>query len=78
MDFLKRFEPLFLFLAILGGLNWLVIGLFELNLVAEIFGGGTVADVIYVLVGLAALPLLPRLMDGLQHTGDHRVRPHGA
>lgn len=78
MEFMKRLEPVFLLLVILGALNWLLIGLFELNLVAEIFGGGTVADVVYVLVGLAGIMLLPRLMDAFSHMGEHRVRPYGA
>lgn len=44
-------------LAIIGGLNWGLIGLFRLDLVAYLFGGQTalLSRVIYTLVGLAAI-----------------------
>ena len=52
-------------LLIVGGLNWALVGLFDIDLVALIFGAMTVPTrIIYVLVGLAAvyaLTLLPRL-----------------
>ena len=37
-------------LVIVGGLNWLLVGLFEYDLVAELFGGAdsTLARVVYV------------------------------
>ncbi|WP_011580816.1 MULTISPECIES: DUF378 domain-containing protein [Chelativorans] len=46
-----------LILLIIGGLNWLLVGLFQVDLVASIFGGqeAAVSRVIYVLVGLSAL-----------------------
>jgi len=60
-----------------GALNWLLVGLFEWNLVTEIFGTGTVTDVIYVIVGIAGLMMLPRLFAELR-VGTHRTRPTGA
>ncbi|MCC8063552.1 MAG: DUF378 domain-containing protein [Clostridiales bacterium] len=44
-------------LAIIGGLNWGLIGLFRFDLVAWLFGGsGTVLSrLVYGLVGLAAI-----------------------
>jgi uncharacterized membrane protein YuzA (DUF378 family) len=40
---------------IIGGLNWGLVGLFNFNLVAAIFGDGTfLARMIYILVGIAA------------------------
>ena len=44
-------------LAIIGGLNWGLIGIVELNLVALLCGGqtGAVSRIIYTLVGLAAV-----------------------
>ena len=43
-------------LLIIGGLNWALVGLFEVDMVATIFGPGSPASrLIYVLVGLAAL-----------------------
>ena len=44
---------------------------------AEIFGTGTAADVMYVLVGIAALMFVPRLLEGMHITGRH-THPHGA
>ena len=43
-------------LLIVGGINWGLVGLFNFDLVAEIFGpGSAVSRVVYVLVGLSAL-----------------------
>ncbi|OGY89363.1 MAG: hypothetical protein A2927_02095 [Candidatus Komeilibacteria bacterium RIFCSPLOWO2_01_FULL_45_10] len=43
-------------LLIIGGLNWGLVGLFNFDVVAAIFGAmSTVTKIIYVLVGLAAL-----------------------
>lgn len=50
-------DKIALALAIIGGLNWGTIGLFNFDLVALISGGsGTwMARIIYAIVGLAAL-----------------------
>ncbi len=43
-------------LLVVGGLNWLLVGAFDANLVEMIFGKmPTVVKVVYILVGLAAL-----------------------
>ncbi len=43
-------------LLIVGGLNWAMVGLFDVDMVATIFGQGTPATrIVYVVVGLAAL-----------------------
>ncbi|HTJ99226.1 MAG TPA: DUF378 domain-containing protein [Bordetella sp.] len=48
-----------LVLAIIGGLNWGLVGAFNFDLVAAIFGAGsTIARLVYILVGLAALYLI--------------------
>ncbi|MGE4485460.1 MAG: DUF378 domain-containing protein [Oscillospiraceae bacterium] len=46
-----------LVLAIIGGLNWGLVGIFRFDLVAYLFGGQTssVSRVVYTLVGLAAI-----------------------
>jgi uncharacterized membrane protein YuzA (DUF378 family) len=45
-----------LILVIVGGLNWGLVGLFNFNLVAAIFGAGsTLSRIVYILVGLAAV-----------------------
>ena len=77
MDLLKRLDPLWIALLIVGGLNWAIIALFDTNVVAEIFGTGTAADVMYVLVGFAALMFVPRLLEDMHITGRH-TRAHGA
>lgn len=47
-------------LVIIGGLNWGLVGFFEYDLVASLFGGmdSMVARIIYSLVGLSALYML--------------------
>lgn len=42
-------------LLVVGGLNWGLVGLFNFNLVTTIFGTGTLTNLVYDLVGLAAL-----------------------
>lgn len=50
-------DTLALILVIIGALNWGMIGLFQFDLVASIFGGmsGIVSRIIYTLVGLAGI-----------------------
>ena len=54
-------------LVIIGATNWLLIGLFNFDLVATIFGAMSVMSrIIYVLVGIAGLisiGLYPRIND---------------
>lgn len=44
-------------LAIIGGINWGLVGIFQFDLVAWIFGGSSalLARLVYILVGLAAV-----------------------
>lgn len=45
-----------LVLIIVGGLNWGLVGLFNYNLVATLFGGAPALEkIVYDLVGLAAI-----------------------
>lgn len=46
-----------LILVIIGGINWGLVGLFQFDLVATIFGGAEslLARIVYILVGLSAL-----------------------
>lgn len=46
-----------LVITIIGAINWLLVGLFQFDLVAYIFGGqaATVSRVIYTIVGIAGL-----------------------
>ena len=76
MEYMKRLEPLWLLLLIVGALNWLLVGLFDTNVVTEIFGSGTASDVVYVIVGIAGLAMLPRLFEDL-HLGAGRTHARG-
>jgi uncharacterized membrane protein YuzA (DUF378 family) len=77
MEFIKRAEPVWLALVVIGALNWGIVGLFDTNVVEEILGTGTAADVVYVIVGLAGLAMVPRLLEELR-LGSHRAHPTGA
>jgi hypothetical protein len=54
---MKVLNMIALALVIIGGINWGLVGLFQLDLVAAIFGGpaAPLSRIIYILVGLAAL-----------------------
>lgn len=77
MEMLKRFEPLALFLMIVGAVNWGILGVTggDTNVVTEIFGTGTFTDVLYTLVGVSGLYFVPRLLEAL-HLG-HGPHPRG-
>ena len=77
MEFIKRLEPLWLTLIVLGALNWLMVGLFDTNVVTEIFGSGTASDVVYVIVGIAGLAMVPRLLEALR-LSTNRTHATGA
>ena len=38
-----------------GGLNWLLVGAFDINLVTMLLGAGMATKVVYILVGLATV-----------------------
>ena len=48
-------DRLFLILVIIGALNWLLVGLFQFDLVATLFGGrdALLSRIIYTVVGIA-------------------------
>ncbi|HEX6390086.1 MAG TPA: DUF378 domain-containing protein [Solirubrobacteraceae bacterium] len=75
MEALKRLEPFWLLLVVLGGFNWACIALFDTNVMSEIFGTGTLLDVVYVVVGFAALMLVPMLLSHLRLGEGHRPHP---
>jgi uncharacterized membrane protein YuzA (DUF378 family) len=71
MEMLKRLEPLALVVMIIGALNWGAIGLFDENVIANVFGTGTFTDVLYVIVGVAGLLYVPKVLEGLHIAGPH-------
>lgn len=54
---MKALNLVSLVLVILGGLNWLSVGLFEYEVVSELFGGAEEvgSKIVYIVVGAAAL-----------------------
>ena len=54
---MKNLDVIVIVLLIVGGLNWLLVGLFQFDLVAAIFGGqgAALSRIIYTIVGLCAL-----------------------
>jgi uncharacterized membrane protein YuzA (DUF378 family) len=59
MTKLSALDWIALILLVIGGLNWLLVGLFGFDLVAAIFGSmSALARIVYVIVGLCAIYLL--------------------
>ncbi|OME81362.1 DUF378 domain-containing protein [Paenibacillus sp. FSL A5-0031] len=54
---MKALNVISLILIILGGLNWLSVGLFNYDVVSEVFGGTEEVGsrIVYIIVGVAAL-----------------------
>lgn len=53
---MKSLDVIVAILLVVGGLNWGLVGLFNFDLVAAIFGGGAaLARIVYIVVGLSAL-----------------------
>lgn len=67
-----------LILLIVGGLNWGLVGLFQFDLVAAIFGGqgAMLSRLIYILVGLSAAWQLVPLARSFSH--DEAAAQRGA
>ena len=52
-------------LLIVGGLNWGLVGVFDWNLVAFLFGSGSILSrLVYVVVGMSAIWQIGRLSSG--------------
>jgi uncharacterized protein len=60
---MKALNILAAVLVIVGALNWGLVGLFQLDLVAAIFGGQSagIARIVYSLVGIAGVLMLLRI-----------------
>jgi uncharacterized membrane protein YuzA (DUF378 family) len=78
MEMLKRLEPFALLVMLLGALDWGILGVTDggTNVFSEVFGTGTLLNIVYVVVGVAGLVFVPRLLDALHiGSGPH---PKGA
>ncbi len=61
---MKTIQIIALILTIIGALNWGMIGIFNFDLVATLFGAGSlVSRIVYSLVGLAGLINIGLLID---------------
>jgi uncharacterized protein len=76
MEMIRRLEPVALLVMVLGALNWGMVGLFDTNVISDVFGGGTLTDIVYVIVGVGGLVYIPRLLESL-HIGGHTPHPRG-
>jgi uncharacterized membrane protein YuzA (DUF378 family) len=68
---MRYLNVLFLLLVIVGGLNWLLVGLFKFDLVASLTGNSfgqtnAISTIVYALVGISAIALVPTLVRWLQ------------
>jgi uncharacterized membrane protein YuzA (DUF378 family) len=53
---MNALDMIALILVLVGGINWGLVGLFQFDLVATIFGvGNIISNIVYVLVGLSAV-----------------------
>ena len=76
---MKRLNIVTLVLVIVGGLNWGLVGLFGFDLVATIFGAGSMLSrVVYILVGASALWQLVPLSSALRSDEPAALRGHSA
>ena len=74
---MRYLNALFLFLVIVGGINWLLVGVAKIDLVAALTGNSfgetsVLSSAIYILVGISAIGLIPVLVRWVAQT-DERV-----
>ena len=56
---MKTIKIIAIILVVVGGLNWGLVGLFNFDLVAAIFGAmSVISRIVYILVGLSAVYLV--------------------
>ena len=62
-------DTISLLLTIIGGINWLLVGVFQFDLVAWIFGGqaALISRIIYTVIGVAALWCITLLFKNREH-----------
>lgn len=75
---MRYLQALALLLVIVGGVNWLLVGLANIDLVAALTGDSfgetnTVSTVIYALVGISAIGLVPTLIEWVTGSAETRT-----
>ena len=65
---MQTLQKVALVLTIIGALNWGLVGLFEFDLVASLFGGAeeVISRVIYTVIGLAGIINVGLLFDDFE------------
>ena len=65
---MKTLQTIALSLTIIGAINWGLIGLFDFNLVALIFGGAEsiLTKIIYIIVGICGIINIKLLVDYIE------------
>lgn len=72
---MRAINSITLLLVIVGGLNWLLVGLFDFDLVAALFGDlSPLSRIVYVLVGVSAIVQLVPLFQGVSAGNTHTLR----
>ena len=74
---MKALNMITLTLLIIGGINWGLVGAFQFDLVAALFGGqdAALSRIVYTLVGLSALYQLVPLFRSAR-VGETRAQAH--
>jgi uncharacterized protein len=76
-EFMSAITKSALVILIIGGFNWLLVGLFNLDLVAKLFGGGSaLSRIVYILVGVCALYCLGLVFAPRTDINRAAVRTH--
>jgi uncharacterized membrane protein YuzA (DUF378 family) len=75
---MSTLQRIALVLTVIGALNWGLIGFFQFDLVAAIFGGqdAALARIVYGLVGIAGLINLGLLFKPSEELGAHPEAKH--
>jgi uncharacterized membrane protein YuzA (DUF378 family) len=73
---MKTLSRIALLLVIIGAINWGLIGFFQFDLVAALFGGqdSAISRIIYSLVGLSGLACIPLLFAPLDEAKTDTTR----
>lgn len=73
---MKALNLITLLLIIIGGINWLLVGALQFDLVAALFGGQDAAParIVYILVGLSAIYQLVPFFRAMSSNEVHAQR----
>ncbi len=64
---MKIIHMITLLLVIIGGLNWTLWGVLQIDLITNIFGAGGISTIVYVLITISTIyHLSPKMMEHLK------------